>query len=185
MQQAEATVAAVVRARSGPHGPCGCRPGSCRVARSDETSWQAGQGLTCRRSAFGQAAAVVLGLASVLGACASELRRVDALDARDRELLSALPGPRGGTLVRRDAALLRACAAAVPSGSTGGASRVAARLRVSQQPDRGHGHRPGRAVQAAGWHRPPTQNSSGLKCWWRHRDLNPGHSGYEPLALTD
>jgi hypothetical protein len=21
--------------------------------------------------------------------------------------------------------------------------------------------------------------------WWRCRDLNPGHSGYEPLALTN
>lgn len=37
-------------------------------------------------SAFRQAAAVVLGLAVCLGACASELRRVDALDARDRDL---------------------------------------------------------------------------------------------------
>ncbi len=23
------------------------------------------------------------------------------------------------------------------------------------------------------------------ECWWRCRDLNPGHSGYEPLALTN
>ena len=27
-------------------------------------------------------------------------------------------------------------------------------------------------------------DSGGLKDWWRCRELNPGHHGYEPCALT-